>query len=236
MDIFTLKTLKATKPKLNNKRVVIIGDSIAAGNGWAGGYANIIAEQNPSAIITNLAVQGTKITGGGIFGQITDYYVAHAEDRSYDPDLIIICGGGNDFINRETIGTLNMDSTYPAGDSETFANALETMFYSTKTVYPYAKIVYMTLPMMQQWDDGSTVPGVPVASVQKSYWDVARNACEKWCIPVCDLFKDGGITSANASQLGSFYLTNDTIHFNENGYRVTYPVLKSIVDKIFQKV
>lgn len=224
---------KINTGKLDNKRVVIIGDSIASGNGWTGGYANILEEKYPTATIVNLAVAGAKITGGGVFGQITDYYVAHAEDRSYDPDLIIVCGGGNDFINRETIGTLNMTSTYPAGDSATFANALEVMFNSTKTVYPYARIVYMTLPMMQQWDDGNVIPGVPIASVQKSYWDVARSACEKWSIPVCDLFKDGGITSANASQLGSFYLANDTIHFNENGYRVTYPVLDLLIQKIF---
>lgn len=233
MDIYTWKALQCSMPKLNGRVVICIGDSLMAENAWDGGFANIIKEKHPTAKVTNIAVSGSKVTGGSVFQQIADYYVAHGIEEDYYPDLIVICAGGNDFINRETIGTLNMASSYPPGDSSTFANALETMYHSVKTVYPKSKIIHLTLPFMQQWDDGNVVPGVPVPSVQKQYWDVLRQACEKWSIPIADLNKDANITSANTSQLGTFYLENDTIHFNELGYRAVYPVLESVINKIF---
>lgn len=214
--------------KLAGKTIVCIGDSLMAGDGWSGGYANCIKENHPTANIENLAVSGSQIAGGGIFAQITEYYVA----GKTVPDIIIFDGGGNDFINRATLGTGLLDSSFLNNTSDTTCDALETMINGVKTVYPFAKLLYVSTPPMQQWDDGNVIPGVPTPAVQREYLDAIEKVLAKWSVPVADIYRNGNVTSMNASQLGEFFLTGDTIHLNEAGYRRVSPVIEDAINKL----
>ena len=215
--------------KLAGKKILCIGDSLMAGNGWEGGYANCIKENHPTVEITNIAVSGAKIIGGEIFGQVTDYYVA----GNTSPDIIIFDGGGNDFMNRSTLGTGKLDSSFTNGTSDTTCDALETMINGVKTVYPFTKLLYISTPPMQQWDDGNVVVGVPTPSVQREYLDAIEKVLAKWSIPIADIYRNGNVTSMNASQLGEFFMSGDTVHLNEAGYRQVSSVVEDALNKLF---
>lgn len=215
---------------LAGKHIVCIGDSLMAGNGWTGGYANCIQENHPDVTITNLAVSGARFINGEIFGQITTYYV----DGGVAPDIIIFDGGGNDFINRETLGTANLASSFTNSVNTTTCDAVEELINNTLTVYPNSKLLWISTPPMHQWDDGSTIPGVPTPTVQRQYLDEIEKVLMKWGIPMADLYREGNVSSLNASQLGTFFLDgNDTVHLNEAGYRRVAPVIEAALKKLF---
>ena len=215
--------------KLEGKKILCIGDSLMLGNGWEGGYANCIAENHPGANISNIAVSGAKLIGGEIFGQITDYYVA----GNTTPDIIIFDGGGNDFVNRSELGTGMLESSFINGTSTTTCDALENMINGIKNVYPFAKLLYISTPPMQQWNDGDVIPGVPTPAVQREYLDAIEKVLAKWSIPIADIYRNGNVTSINASQLGEFFMSGDTIHLNEAGYRQVAPVIEDALNKLF---
>lgn len=218
-----------SQDKLARKTIVCAGDSLMAGNGWTGGYANCIRENHPEANIVNVAVTGAKLIHGEIFDQITAY---HTVGNNPTPDIIIFDGGGNDFVNRSTIGTGLLDSSYIAGTSDTTCDALETMINAVKTVYPFAKLLYISTPPMHQWDEGDVVPGVPTPKVQREYLDAIEKVLNKWSVPMADIYRNGNVTSMNASQLGEFFMSGDTIHLNEAGYRQVSPVIEDALKKL----
>lgn len=219
-----VETLEADP--LSTKNILLVGDSLMYGDGWLGGFGNCILENHPGATVINVAVSGSKLTGGDIFQQIVNHY---NEGQGVVPDIILVNGGGNDFIKHETLGTVSLSSSFPTGNHATVADSMDELIYNTKQLYPNAKIVWMSLPPMMQWNDGLLVDEVPVPSVQKQYFDEITKVCGKYGVPTIDLFNKSNITSMIPSQLEAFYVTNDTIHLKEAGYRHVSPLIESVI-------
>lgn len=214
--------------KLTNKKIVCIGDSLMYGSGWIGGYANCIKENHPEADIENIAISGTTLVNDSIFSQIIGYY----KQGKQAPDLIIFDGGGNDFINRATLGEV-AEVTCAVNDSSTTCGALENMINAIRNTYPKAKLLYISTPPMYQWGDGTIVPGIPTAKVQREYLDAIEKVLDKWSVAIADIHRNGNVTSYTVNQTKEFFMENDTIHFNENGYRHVAPVIEDALNKLF---
>lgn len=221
---------KGAVDPLDGKTILCIGDSMMAGNGWAGGYANCVQENHPTAIIKNIAQSGATLiqndTGNFIFSQIKAWHDAGREE----PDIILIDGGGNDCLYRATIGTGKLDSCYINGWQTTMCDALEYLIYASKKWYPNSKMLYISNPLMMQWADTTKIPSVPTPDVQLEYLVAREKVLEKWGIPIADVRRDGNLTSCISEQ-GSFFM--DSIHMNEAGYRYVAPVIENALRKLF---
>lgn len=222
-----------TSDKLKGKKVLVFGDSIMAGDGWAGGYANLIKENHPNAEVINLAVSGATLiqndTGNYIYTQFKNYYNFDAEVHGEEPDLIVFDGGGNDCMYRATIGAAS-DSCYPNGYLTTMCDALEYMIYAIKTVYPNTKMLYVSTPFAMDWKS-ETIPSVPSNAIQMEYLTAREAVLEKWGIPEADIRREGNLTSCIEGQITNYFI--DSLHLNEAGYRYTHPIIEAMIDKIF---
>lgn len=56
---------------LNNKKILILGDSINAGSSWQNGYVNILLEEFPGAIVSNNAQSGKTLANNYIYDELT---------------------------------------------------------------------------------------------------------------------------------------------------------------------
>lgn len=220
---------------LAGKKILCLGDSLMAGDGWTGGFANCIQENHPDAIITNLAASGYTLiqndTDKYIYKQFQSYYKPDDEVHGEEPDLIIFTGGGNDCIYRATIGTGKLDSCYVNGNMATMCDALEYLIYAIGTVYPNTKILYITTPMVMQSTDTTAIPSIPTPDVQLEYLVAREKVLEKWGIPKADIRREGNLTGCMSNKTPLYF--SDSLHLNEAGYRYVSPIIEAALKKIF---
>lgn len=202
-------------PNLNNKDVLIIGDSIMHGNGWDGGFANLIAETYPTARITNLSVSGARLVGNGIFDQMSSAYT-----QGLRPDYILMDGGGNDMFASATLGTVDFSQYADISGATTIVDALEHIFYRARSYLPDTKIIFCTLYKL---NPGSSAQ-IPAFQVQKSIWAEIKKSCEKYSVAVCDFYEESNFLPLE-NFLSKYFI--DVVHINELGYRWLWPMLKA---------
>ena len=193
---------------LSGKILSVNGDSICAGAGNNGvGYADIIAE-NEGMTIQNIAVGGATVATGT--GQVHIISTSISDMRS-DADYVLLEGGVNDPDFSVSLGTLTSGYTDTL-NTATFAGGFELMLKSAIERFAGKKIGYIFVHKCGNFTD--------------SWYNIAKQACEKWGIPYCDLYTQtlplGRITAlANA-----YTLNGDGYHPTQTGYEVCY------VDKI----
>lgn len=196
---------------LSGKILAVTGDSICYGTGYTGGYAKIIGDEN-NMTVQNIAVGGATVAyiGG-------DFTICQSiSDLRADADYVLLEGGGNDAQYNNTGVTLgSLTSGYTDSlNINTFAGAFETMLKSAIARFPTAKIGYIFIHKCVDNFD---------SRVANSYYGIAKQACEKWGIPYCDLNTQAPAIG-HISALASAYTVNggDGIHLNEQGYRLFY--------------
>lgn len=235
MDVITLSAAKqyvdGKLDKLAGKKVLCLGDSLMAGDGWAGGFANCLQENHPTAEVINIAVSGATLiqndTGKFVYNQFKAYKDAGGEA----PDLVIFDGGGNDCLYRANMGTGKLDSCYINGHNGTMCDALESLIYAIQTAWPNTKLLYVTTPLAMQWADTTKVPSVPTPDVQMEYLVAREKVLEKWGIPKADIRRDSCLTSCISGKASVYY--GDSLHLNEAGYRYVSPVIEDALNKLF---
>ena len=214
------KYLPTTIKNLDGKTFLILGDSINAGNGWAGGFANLIAEDFPEATVVNNAVEGSLLSGDN---KAIYYQAVRAYQAGIRPDYIIIDGGGNDLLGQATVGTVDLD-TYSAGgygeefDVSTIAGAFEYLITNVQKFNPHAKIIFFNLFKVLP-----TATEIPLAS-QRAAWSMLKTACEKYSVKYVDLFNEGNFNPYCEEQWNAFMY--DWVHINEAGYRRFWPLIR----------
>ena len=219
--------------KMTGKVVLNLGDSIAAGDGNNyKGYAHLIAEKN-NCILHSYAKGGATIGNReSVSGNLNILHqVASALSDGVQPDYIFLNGGTNDISgNAVELGTITEDGNYSVttADTSTFCGALETIFSQLRNAYPSAKIVYIRVHKMNTRD----------IAKQIEYGDKAAEICNKWSIPVADIFNKGQL---NTFLPCMFQYTNpteaaphgDRTHPNQEGYLNFYlPVIENLIDSI----
>ena len=225
--------LQTLVPRMTNtlfgKTTIFDGDSICQGtsagddlSGWAGriGNSNDMSWHNYGKGGGTIAqTEGAYWIGGNIDTILAEHPAI---------DYLILEGGTNDAdaLGENRIGTFDPDDKGGAYDTDTFSGALETLLYKAVTYYPNAKIGFIIAHMM-----GTST------SARRKFFDRAAEICEKWGVPVIDLWKlshldrrltahwDSSLDIAGNIAAGSLY--TDGQHLTSKGYEVITPKIEA---------
>ena len=189
---------------LTGKILAANGDSICRGVGNNDiGYVDIIGTNN-GMTVQNIGVGGATIATGTA---VSHYISTSISDMRSDADYILLEGGVNDPDFGVSLGTLSSGYTATL-DTTTFAGGFETMLKNALARFPGKKIGYI---FVHKCGNFST-----------NHYNIAKQACEKWGIPYCDLNTQApplGYISA----LSQAYTNNgDGFHPNADGYNAYY--------------
>lgn len=198
---------------LSGKNVLILGDSVNAGNGWEGGFANLVSEDFSGVTVHNASVSGSKLAGEEIY-----YQMVREFQSGFIPDYIIFDGGGNDILNNVSEGTLDPD-IYNNFNTGTIVGAFEQLVFNAQKYIPNAKLIFVALYKLNP--DATNVTYVK----QREVWDLLRDACKKYGVYFVDLYNKGNFTPAIQEQWNIFMY--DWVHINEAGYRRFWPLIKN---------
>lgn len=204
---------------LAGKKILMLGDSVNAGNGWEGGFATIINEEFEGVTVNNSSTSGAKLAGKEIYGQLQVAF-----QNGFIPDYIIFDGGGNDILTDVAEGSVDIE-TYSAGgygnefNTSTIAGAFENLVTNMQKFMPNAKIIFFNLYKLHPTATKITY------TKQRQVWDLLRECCEKYSIRYVDLWSEGNFTPNSTEQWDAFMF--DWVHINEAGYRRFWPLIKN---------
>lgn len=213
--------LSSSDNPLNGKIVAFDGDSICYGAGSTGGYGKIIAERN-NMTYQNLGIGGGTIASGTYSGESQRHWICQSVERlREDADYIILEGGVNDASLGVTLGSLS-DGYSRTLNEENFYGAFESMLRKTLVRFKGKKIGYI---FVHQMTENFRITN----EKEGSYYWAARQCCEKWGIPFCDLNAScpafGLFNNDNQALMGlrtKYTYNGDGWHPNEEGYKKYY--------------
>lgn len=194
---------------LKNKKIAVLGDSISYGYGANINWPTVLA-QKTGAIVTNLAQNGATISarddGNSMINQM--------ENIPEDVDYVLIMGGGNDYLNKVTIGDLYTQ------EQSTLMGAYCHIFQQIYTYRPKTKMLVVTEPPFFD-------------SINDKGFDPILNAtmqiCNKYHIPCLNLFDNFGKTPICPEQK-SIYWQDDAIHLTDEGQIYLAEIIQSFVE------
>lgn len=201
---------------LQGKKICADGDSICYGNGYSGGYAKIIAENNNMGY-QNLAVGGGTITAETYSGESPRHWICRTMPTLSDSaDYILIEGGVNDSSLGVPVGAITNGYTATLDDT-TFYGAIESIFKTLTTKFVGKKYGFIIPHRMSSgmWEEGL-------------YYKAIFDCANKWGVPVLDLTKsippfNGFRTTTEYDSIRNAYTTNgDGWHPTEKCYREYY--------------
>lgn len=198
---------------LYGKKIAVTGDSICYGNGYTGGYAKMIADNN------NMTMQNIAIGGGTIVPQDGRFDIsASVVSLDEDSDYIILEGGVNDSsISSIDLGEFSNAFDLPS-NRDTFYKCLDYMFYNlthrfSGKKYGFVIVHQMTRKLGAMFGDEAT------------FYNAIIKSCKKWGVPVCDLNVNCppfGLLPSDDTLRVNYTTSNDGWHPNEEGYKKYY--------------
>lgn len=225
---------------LYGKSIVCVGDSICKGENWVStptvypnsntGWAKLLKEKYNAQVygygISGATIRKIQDNTNSVYEQFAQF-VYYATSNGYVPDIILFEGGIND-ATRYHNGTdtdVNFGSFVDGyGQSNYYTEtigALERMFYTAKTTFPEAKIIYI-LPHHCSGEGFQT-------ALQK-YINAIKQACDKWSIPYIDLYTKGRLNGC-ITALRAAYFDEYGVHPNQAGYEImTEDIEKGILN------
>lgn len=223
---------------LYGKEIVFDGDSICHGTsvGWSSpyygwGYAGRIGTAN-DMVWHNVAQSGATITHGLKFSNDTDrHWISSYIDTIYanypDADYIILEGGTNDAdllnTNAEKTGEVSQ-TAFANFDYDTYAGALDYLFYNALNKFPNAKIGFIVAQKM------GIVSRYDSQFYRRRFFDMAIETCQKWSIPYIDLWNMSGLNPKVPAQYTEGSQTNlytDGQHLTDLGYDKIAPIIEA---------
>lgn len=188
---------------LKNKKWGAYGDSITAASGC---YAEILAARH-SATLVKKAISGAKLHRNPSATEVimsevwdTDY------DLPYEPDLITIAIGTNDYMGYNTLGVMT-DRV-----STTFYGALHLMIGGLRTKYANARIGFIS----QIPRDGIRISpsGTNPESLKQK---AVKEVCEYYSIPLFESYAKFGFNPSDNSTMRTAMMP-DGLHPNSVGH------------------
>lgn len=189
---------------LSGKILAANGDSICRGVGNNDvGYADIIGADN------NMTVQNIGVGGATIAtGTAASHYISTSiSEMRADADYILLEGGVNDPDFGVSLGTLTEGYTATL-DTTTFAGGFETMLKNALARFPGKFIGYIFVHKC--------------GSFSANYYNIAKQACEKWGVPYCDLNTKVPPLGYIDAYRTAYTNSGDGFHPNAAGYNAFY--------------
>lgn len=175
----------------------VLGDSITAAPGLERSYHSIIGEKLGLTAI-NYGYSGSWVS---YTEQMDGVEMCTRYDAMTDSADIVTCFGGiNDINNGAALGEM--------GDTEstTFYGAMDILIQGLLRKYPGKRIGFIT-PL--RYGDGTKA---------EPYIDAIHDVCEKYAVPVLDLYREGMISTATEELSATYF--KDGLHPNELGHDV----------------
>lgn len=206
---------------LSGKTAVFLGDSICAGTttlesaaeygyGWGGliGEANKMKWKNFGRNGGTIAPVSSVEEARWVPTQV-DLALAQYPDADY----VIFEGGCNDAdtLGESNLGTFSASGYAPKGTS-TFTGAFEVLVLKILNSFPNAKIGYIVAQKMGVSDDYGSAN-----NRYRKFFDRAVEICQKWGIPVIDLWNETPLNPKLAIHYDSS-LTADQANKNKKCY------------------
>ena len=236
---------------LYGKTVLFNGDSICASAtdtehnlAWAGRIIN-----HNSMNGKNYAVMGGTISSNNYRNDSSAYHwisasvdTMHSENPN--ADYIIFEGGTNDadllgsIINGNTserLGTFSLGDFSGNYDMNTFCGAFENLCYKATNYWPGGKIGYVVAYKMAG-QSGLSSGYTKEKSNRRAYFDIAMQICEKWGIPVLNLWDNCYMNPSNVAcydpslsetENKATKMIYDGQHPATKGYEYIYPIIES---------
>lgn len=209
----------STKNPLENTHIGFVGDSIAFGTNWEGGYARLLSEKN-NLTAYNESRGGSTIVRGVPWNEETTAsrpsIIDLIDNLPEYLDYVIMEGGLNDYWAHVEMGT--PDST----DEFTFAGALNGMFNKAKSNYPNAKLGFVIT------HNAFTYNAEPY---YEEYYQMIKTICDLQGVSYLDLYSQNnaqtGVNVKNSEQRQKYFASDgapegDGVHPNRLGYEEMY--------------
>lgn len=189
---------------LNGKILAANGDSICRGVGNNDvGYPELIGTNN-GMTVQNISVGGATIATGTA---ASHYISTSISDMRSDADYILLEGGVNDPDFGVSLGSLSSGYTATL-DTTTFAGGFETMLKNALARFPGKKIGYIFVHKCGNFSE--------------NHYNIAKQACEKWGIPYCDLNTQAPPLGFVDALRTAYTNSGDGFHPNAAGYNAYY--------------
>lgn len=196
------KLLGVTGNELAGLTWAVLGDSITAAPGLTRNYHGIIAQKLGLTAI-NYGYNGSWISHTDGIPEGNEMCVRYAT-MTDDADIITCFGGINDINNRAALGQM--------GDTEstTFYGAMDILIRGLLYKYPGKRIGFIT-PL--RYGTGES---------EQPYIEAIHEVCEKYAVPVLDLYREGLASSATTELGDMFFKAGEVskLHPNELGHDV----------------
>jgi lysophospholipase L1-like esterase len=198
---------------LSGKSLYSFGDSImkGAGNGNVGLRDLIAQKYNMNG--ANYSVSGASVAYYSDRSHIVAQ-IQSAISAGITPDFIIMNGGIND-VTFNVLGEVSTDFDYVSHGYGSFSAGLEYCFGLLKNTFPSVPFVYIWVHQMPS----------RIKADQLAHRNRAIEICQKWSIPLVDMYKNGGMNTMLTTHLEQFtYYPTETsgTHPNATGYNKFY--------------
>lgn len=216
----------AVVKKINGKKIAILGDSISMTTGSSGitepsTYGGLLA-LNQNCTIYRDAVGDSRITTGGSAPLDFTYDARWQSLNSvFTPDIVLIFGGVNDFLQDVPLGVL--------GDTDkaaTFYGALDYLYKNCLTRYPNTRIFHMTPLHNKYTSAGGLIPEYNGQNYLTAYVEAIEKTAGRYGVEIIDTYRNSGITCYNITTLAP----TDLIHIKEDGHLMVYNTIVNAIE------
>ncbi len=202
---------------LKGKKLAVLGDSLSAWYKSAISNAGYFNGMDYDRAVHNQSVWGSPVARHNIEDAPASFVERFSLLRD-SADYFVIQGGVNDCGLNIPIGMMTAwDDFTGALDEHTFAGALESLFRQAQAKYPNAKILFFTSAKLMH---------MPKLG---DYMDAAKLVCNKYSVPVLDLYNCSGLNQGIADIKSKYF--NDDTHPNDWGHLLlTKTVERFLID------
>lgn len=199
-----------------DKTLNCFGDSTTWGDNSLGTGGNQISWVShvqslvPFKQIRNYGIKGSRIA---VSADRSDSFIERYEAMDSAADDVVVFGGVNDFQHDIPLGD-------PVSRNvRTFRGALNTLIGGLLAKYPTQNLVFITPTQNNFVHPTKHYPNTHQRNAeglwQKDYVQAMLDACESYCIPVIDLYRQSGICPYVE---GHKRFMPDGLHYSEEGY------------------
>ena len=200
------------------KTVLFSGDSICMASdriGWAGRIGEKYTMEYVNAGVSGASVSTVRVNR--MIDQIKKY-------SANDYDFVILHGGTNDAWSMAPVGEMTDSYALSQFNPDTFAGALEELFYYAKLYYGNAKFGYIINFRFSKDNTNGYLADMT------DYVEMTKQICEKWDIPYLDMYNNEELNAAlDIDSLNNF---KDTVHPNSTGYDIITPYIDTWMNDV----
>ena len=227
-----VKVCLDNESKWHGKDAVFIGDSITYGVGTDKLYYEFIMEELKLNSAIGYGVSGSCVSSKSDYG-VSNSPLVTRSDKAYNADLIVVFMGTNDYGHETPIGDINDK------DDISFYGALNKVVMGLVNNNPTSTIVFVTplhrygFGVSKILNEDFTYDYLPngVGHTLKDYKDAIMNVCERFSIPVIDLYSNSGLNPCINSIKNTYF--PDGLHPNELGHKRIADIMCSYFNSLY---